>query len=1005
MSTEHCGPSQIAWATAAAQKIDTISRLNKRNNLLTSVTYDELYQKILHAQQKYSSKRSTRWLTKLQPIMDHLRTFSAAIAVLTQANPAIACLVWGSIQLVVDATSTFSHTLGIVQGMLQDITDAMPRFDEYMQLYAQRARLQQALLSIYCGYLDFCITAVEFFRCSVVVHLLRSFVFSGSLAATFEGIIKQIKRAAKEFMAEAKLAQAVSTKAIEQALPLVDILPKSTKLVLSVPWAQNSRFFGRKQELKEIYKHLLPDKSKQQSCVLHGMAGVGKTQVALEFCYQNRRTFPYIFWIPSEDEAQLTQAYSRIPHLVEASSSRISTDLVSDIEEASQWLCQNENWLLIFDNADAAELLSRYWPACGHGSVLVTTQDRKLVHRVRSELHLKAFTEYEGSRLLLHLLTPKRIANEKSSAELGECISREVNGLPLLLVGLAGYMVDSETPLSETLEDLKSWNQNDHVFGALALGSATFSYGRPVHMAFDISLNRIPPVALSVLRIMSMLSADAISEELIWHDLEDESLKFLGHQDKSRYVLEVRTPLVTRHLIEFHYSERKENSHSYSLHRQLQWKILNDMIADPYTLQRTFDQAVALVRRAFPPFSKFMVPMHKEWPIYKKSIAHVMRLDEVFKICNKSSPILTDNVVFAELLSSAGYYLFEQRLVEPCLAILSTAEQICNLVVSRKETKFSTVINPEACGSNSVTSTEQLRATCWQISHAIVLETQGLAGRRRSEEYITRVLQLREDYAKIEHNSEERFWSQVLLANAHNDMACQLIDMGRYSEAETHLKASFDMKVRLALERPIHPFKIAASTKNLVVVRLGQGKADEALSLSRQALDLVNDDKDSSVYARFRFIYGVCLMNVGRVAEALKVFQEVNSLGIAIFGKASMQTRNSSYSVALAQYRLGNFQEARATISHCTKPQDECQWSAVCAIRANYLHSLILKAVGDMAQATDMRATALTKLESLLSTHSPELIEGRYIGSMGEWEHMKLLDYAVPFEAGRFHWW
>jgi hypothetical protein len=191
----------------------------------------------------------------------------------------------------------------------------------------------------------------------------------------------------------------------------------------------------------------------------------------------------------------------------------------------------------VFDNADASEFLNRYWPACSHGSVLVTTQDRKLVHRAHSELHLKPFSEDEGSRLLLRQIHPKAIADAKSSADLGKCISREVEGLPLLLVGLAGHMIDSHVSLSQTLGDLKkSWSERGHVLGTLAPDSATYQYEKPVHMAFDVSLNKVPPVAISALRIMSMLCADAISEELISEDLEDQSLKSWGYRDKSRSV-------------------------------------------------------------------------------------------------------------------------------------------------------------------------------------------------------------------------------------------------------------------------------------------------------------------------------------------------------------------------------------------------------------------------------------------------------------------------------------
>jgi hypothetical protein len=90
MSTEQ---SQIAWAEAAAQKVNAISRLHKRGIILNTITNDGLHQAILDIQEKYSSRWSARLYRKLRPVIAHLSTFSAAIGVLAQAGPPIACLV------------------------------------------------------------------------------------------------------------------------------------------------------------------------------------------------------------------------------------------------------------------------------------------------------------------------------------------------------------------------------------------------------------------------------------------------------------------------------------------------------------------------------------------------------------------------------------------------------------------------------------------------------------------------------------------------------------------------------------------------------------------------------------------------------------------------------------------------------------------------------------------------------------------------------------------------
>lgn len=186
----------------------------------------------------------------------------------------------------------------------------------------------------------------------------------------------------------------------------------------------------------------------------------------------------------------------------------------------------DKGWLLVFDNVDIPDILNQFWPACDHGSILITTQDRKIVHRAQSAVCLKTLDDREASQLLLQYL-PKEISTVETSAELAKAISQEVQGLPLELVRMAGFMVDSCTTLSDALDDLR--NNVDQV-----CDSATFQYGKPARSAFDVSLKSLSPASLSVLRTLSMLAPDSIPENLLLGPLEDPSLRFEGYMDIPR---------------------------------------------------------------------------------------------------------------------------------------------------------------------------------------------------------------------------------------------------------------------------------------------------------------------------------------------------------------------------------------------------------------------------------------------------------------------------------------
>jgi len=97
-------------------------------------------------------------------------------------------------------------------------------------------------------------------------------------------------------------------------------------------------------ELDKLQANLIPTGQSQRSCVLHGMAGVGKTQTALEFCYSSlqQNIFQYTFWIPAEDESQLALEFGKIAHRVQPSLFHHLTDFATDIASAHEWLSQSK---------------------------------------------------------------------------------------------------------------------------------------------------------------------------------------------------------------------------------------------------------------------------------------------------------------------------------------------------------------------------------------------------------------------------------------------------------------------------------------------------------------------------------------------------------------------------------------------------------------------------------------------------------------------------------------
>jgi hypothetical protein len=103
------------------------------------------------------------------------------------------------------------------------------------------------------------------------------------------------------------------------------------------------------KESKQPSDRLVP-----ATCVLHGLGGVGKTQIALEYYYRYRDDYDAAFWVESEHDWTLAESYARIADklgLLPKKTSDAGGDEIQNIaiEAARSWLqttseCSSDNY-------------------------------------------------------------------------------------------------------------------------------------------------------------------------------------------------------------------------------------------------------------------------------------------------------------------------------------------------------------------------------------------------------------------------------------------------------------------------------------------------------------------------------------------------------------------------------------------------------------------------------------------------------------------------------------
>lgn len=109
--------------------------------------------------------------------------------------------------------------------------------------------------------------------------------------------------------------------------------------LFAVPSPNNQFFHGREDVLSEINDSLSYQENQGQlrSYLIHGIAGLGKTQVALEYAHRHQRDYDYIFWLKCHPETALARGFAIIARKIKLTEG-YSSNLPQVAEAVKDWL-------------------------------------------------------------------------------------------------------------------------------------------------------------------------------------------------------------------------------------------------------------------------------------------------------------------------------------------------------------------------------------------------------------------------------------------------------------------------------------------------------------------------------------------------------------------------------------------------------------------------------------------------------------------------------------------
>ncbi|RYP24486.1 hypothetical protein DL765_000506 [Monosporascus sp. GIB2] len=647
-----------------------------------------------------------------------------------------------------------------------------------------------------------------------------------------------------------------------------------------VPYNCNPDFVGRSEILEDLKRQLGPGRHRgaitpRPRVALHGLGGVGKTQIALAYVYWLQETCPEVsvFWVHASSAERFRQSYASIAQECQIPS--YDDPKIDMLLLVKKWLERKDcgRWLMVIDNADDTQVffgqpaepmntgtsspdgnLGRYLPECAHGTILVTTRNKQTGSRLtqgKCPIEVGKMDEDESGQLLRATLD----GVSANSAELLTLSSR-LECLPLALVQATAFMKENTISVGDYLQLLDKSDQNlvDLLSGEFETVGRDSGTPRAVAETWMLSFEQIQKQNAftgEILSLMSLFDRQAIPSKFLYNKqqqggeptTEIQFTKALGVLKAFSFVTE-------------------DKDHNLDMHRLVQ-RVTQRWLDNKGTIQRFAGQALLAVSQAYP-YGDFE--------------------NRALKAVELRKAVLGDE--HPDTLSSAANlastYWKQGRWKE------AETLQVQVMEISKK------VLGDEH--PDTLNNAANLASTYWK---------QG-----RWKEAETLHVQVMEMNKKVLGDEHPDTLSSVA------NLASKYRDQGRWKEAETLDVQVMEMKKKVLGDE--HPDTLS-SAANLASTYRNQGRWKEAETLQVQVMEMYkkvlgdeHPDTLSSV-ANLASTY----WNQGRWKEAETLEVQVMEMSKKVLGDEHPDTLNCMHNLAFTWKSQGNFENALALLQNC----------------------------------------------------------------------------------------
>lgn len=384
----------------------------------------------------------------------------------------------------------------------------------------------------------------------------------------------------------------------QQPKPASGAVPPESRA--GIPPDPLPHFVGREAELAELGR-LLRARSR---VALHGLGGVGKTQLAVQYLHERRVDYPDgVFWLRAEQEDSLIGDLASLAWRLDLPE-REAAQQEQQVEAVLRWLREHPRWLLVLDNVEpASEEAVRHWLPPGlPGHVLLTSRTPMWRARVRIE-------PLPVDVAMRFLLNRTGQADDEAAA----VVAQVVGCLPLALEQAAAYLEVTGRDLASYAELLRTR------LPQMMREGQPEDYPEPVAGTWRLSFERVEselPVAVSLLRLCAFLAPDDIPVSVL-----RRGAGVLPSPLNDALADEIELDRTIAALARYSFVTRRGDA--LSVHRLVQAVIRDSVGPDR---QVWLAAAVRLLRAVMPEDPQ----LHSaSWPLCGRLVAHIQAVDEL----------------------------------------------------------------------------------------------------------------------------------------------------------------------------------------------------------------------------------------------------------------------------------------------------------------------------------------------------------------------------------------